>query len=312
MEELQSPLVTIAIPTYNRADGFLKEALQSALQQTYTPLEILVADNCSTDATPELMARYTDDARVRYVRHETNLGPYKNFNFCVEAAQGRFFLMLHDDDRIDPDFVETCMAAVDGPEHVGYIRTGVRLIDKSGDVVERHPNEAEGTRGAEAILRWIRCQNFWTLSSTLYETEALRAVGGFSDDEFPLTCDCYATARIALEEGGGVELRPIKASFRVHDEEITHGVSARRWIDEWGRFHKRLIELAPSPEIRKQFRKEGAEFFSMLAYNYAEDVPSPLSRYAAYALTYSKFRGRYLPPPIRKSLRTFKHKISLF
>lgn len=51
------PLVTIAIPTYNRADGFLKQALQSAINQTYYYLEIIVSDNCSTDTTETIVKK---------------------------------------------------------------------------------------------------------------------------------------------------------------------------------------------------------------------------------------------------------------
>ncbi len=59
------PLVTIAIPTYNRADGYLKQALQSAVNQTYKNIEIVVSDNCSPDNTEAVVRSYTDP-RIRY------------------------------------------------------------------------------------------------------------------------------------------------------------------------------------------------------------------------------------------------------
>jgi len=58
------PLVTIAIPTYNRADGYLREALASALNQTYQNIEIIVSDNCSTDNS-EAFIRGISDQRIR-------------------------------------------------------------------------------------------------------------------------------------------------------------------------------------------------------------------------------------------------------
>ena len=54
------PLVTIGIPTYNRADHYLREALTSALSQTYANLEIIVSDNCSTDSTQTLVKGLPD------------------------------------------------------------------------------------------------------------------------------------------------------------------------------------------------------------------------------------------------------------
>lgn len=53
MSDTERPLVTIAIPTYTRADGYLPGATDSALAQTYIPLEILISDNCSTEGTDE-------------------------------------------------------------------------------------------------------------------------------------------------------------------------------------------------------------------------------------------------------------------
>ena len=108
MTNNKHPLVTIGIPTYNRAEGFLKKALQSAVEQTYKNLEIIVSDNCSTDHTKSLVNGFSD-TRIRYVKHPRNIGANNNFNFCVDNAKGEYFLLLHDDDLIDPDLIETCM-----------------------------------------------------------------------------------------------------------------------------------------------------------------------------------------------------------
>jgi len=296
------PLVTIAMPTYNRADGYLPEALESALAQTYAPLQILVSDNCSTDGTTELVRSY-DDPRIRYVRHETNLGAHGNFDYCVDAAQGDFFLMLHDDDRIDPDFVEVCIDALDRPTGVGYVRTGNRLIDGDGTVVQERPNGAAGTSGVAAVLGWMKFQNYWALSSTLYETDALRGIGGFPTDDFPLTCDCYATARIALREGGGIELAPAKASFRVHSGEITHNVEPLRWIDEWRRLRDAIVSWAPTGEAREALEGQGDVFFSMLCYQFAAKIDSRLSRASTQLSIFARFHR--VPPSVRNRLKTW-------
>lgn len=288
------PLVTIAIPTYNRANGYLPGALEAALAQTYTPLEILVSDNCSTDRTPELVRSY-DDSRVRYVRHEPSLGALGNFQYCVDAAEGDFFLMLHDDDRIDADFVETCVSALPQSSGVGYVRTGTRLIDAEGTATETFPNGAAGTSGVQAVLEWMQSSNYWTFSSTLYETDVLRQTGGIDVPGFPLTCDCHATARIALR-GGGVEIEPVKASFRLHEENITNKVDALDWIDEWHRLHKAILSWAPTEHDRRMLSKHGRRFFSMLSYQFASDIAGRMPRLRAQLSVLARFRR--LPPSI--------------
>jgi len=61
------PLVTIGIPTYNRADGFLKQAIKSAASQTYTNLEIVISDNASTDHTEKVVKNF-GIVNLRYIR----------------------------------------------------------------------------------------------------------------------------------------------------------------------------------------------------------------------------------------------------
>lgn len=71
----------------NRANSYLRCALQSAVSQTYKNIEIIVSDNCSPDNT-ESVVREFDDPRIRYYRQNQNIGPFKNFDFCLEQARG--------------------------------------------------------------------------------------------------------------------------------------------------------------------------------------------------------------------------------
>ena len=102
------PLVTILIPTYNRAE-FLREAIQSAVTQTHRELEILILDDASPDETAAVAAEFADDPRVTYVRHSKNLGITGNWRAGIERAKGEFFCLLHDDDTFEPTFVESLL-----------------------------------------------------------------------------------------------------------------------------------------------------------------------------------------------------------
>jgi glycosyltransferase involved in cell wall biosynthesis len=112
------PLVTIAIPTFNRA-ATLPRALDSALGQTHTDLEVIVSDNASTDATEEICREYAfRDQRVRYARRPANIGPTANFNSLFAAGRGRFTQMLADDDWLDAGCVAACLAELEArPDH---------------------------------------------------------------------------------------------------------------------------------------------------------------------------------------------------
>src|SRR3954464_4420520 len=80
-------MVSICIPTYNRA-GSLAKALASAQAQTFTDVEILVVDNHSDDETEALVREAARaDARIRYVRQPENVGLARNFSACIAEAR---------------------------------------------------------------------------------------------------------------------------------------------------------------------------------------------------------------------------------
>ena len=130
MSDSTNCLVSIGIPTYNRANSYLRCALQSAVNQTYKNIEVIVSDNCSPDNTESVVKEF-NDPRIRYYRQRENIGPLNNRNFCLEQAQGQYFVMLLDDDLIDDDFISTCMDAVRYHTELGVILTGcVKLIPR--------------------------------------------------------------------------------------------------------------------------------------------------------------------------------------
>ncbi len=94
------PAVSVVIPTYNYA-RYLPEAVESVLAQDFRDFELLVADDASPDDTAEVMAEYVRrDPRVRFVRHEKNLGMVENWNWCLAQARGRYVKFLMGDDRL--------------------------------------------------------------------------------------------------------------------------------------------------------------------------------------------------------------------
>jgi glycosyltransferase domain-containing protein len=109
---MMGPLVSIALPTYNRLPT-LERAIESALAQTHEDLELVISDNASTDGTEErCRAAAAGDERVRYLRHDVNRGPTENFNALFAAVRGDYVMMLADDDWIDPDYVAACLAVL--------------------------------------------------------------------------------------------------------------------------------------------------------------------------------------------------------
>src|SRR6266567_6107791 len=90
------PKVTIAIPTWNRAEKVVK-AIDSALNQAYNNIEVIVSDNASTDNTINLLDAYSDD-RLIVLKQSVNCGMANNWNECLNRSSGDYFILLSDDD----------------------------------------------------------------------------------------------------------------------------------------------------------------------------------------------------------------------
>jgi glycosyltransferase involved in cell wall biosynthesis len=297
------PLVTIAIPTYNRAGSYLKLAVKSALAQTYPHIEVLVSDNASTDDTPALMQSLADP-RLKYTRHQTNIGANQNANYCLDQAKGDYFLLLHDDDLIDPDFVSSCMEAANYSTKVGLIRTGVRVIDERGNVLGKSRNTASGLPPADFFRQWFSSKSSWYMVNTLFNTVQLRQHGGFQST-YQLSEDGFAIAHLACLNR--VDIADVKASFRVHTGSLTFAdpTLVLKWGKEYLNLLDYICELVP-PEDRPLVRKDGMRFVARLTYNRAAIIRSPIRRVKMYYEICRSFHYRYLPSDHVKSLRLIR------
>jgi glycosyltransferase involved in cell wall biosynthesis len=127
-------LVSVIIPTYNRLEYF-KIALDSALNQTYRNLEVIVTDDSSIDDI-ENYVRTIDDGRIKYFRNRHRLGIALNVKNGIEKSSGDYFAFLNDDDLWMPSFLEKlCSAALSN--NAGCIFSDHLLINNKGIILEK-------------------------------------------------------------------------------------------------------------------------------------------------------------------------------
>lgn len=116
-----APLLTIAIPTYNRA-AYLRQnlaQLRAELRQVEPErVEILVSDNCSPDSTPAVVQDAVESGfAIRYVRNPENLGWGRNFAQCYDLARGKYVLLLGDDDLFVDGALPTLIGQLSSGEY---------------------------------------------------------------------------------------------------------------------------------------------------------------------------------------------------
>jgi len=132
---VNSPKVSILIPVYNRAKIIL-ETVNSAVNQTYKNVEIVVVDNKSTDKTYEVVKEFAKyHANVRVYQNEENIGPVRNWRRCLDYATGEYVKILWSDDLIAPTFIEKTLPYLEDHKDVGFVFTGTEIF--SDDIGQR-------------------------------------------------------------------------------------------------------------------------------------------------------------------------------
>lgn len=101
---MQNPKISVCIPTFNRAD-LIEQTLQSVVNQTVKPYEVIIIDNASTDNTYEIVEKYFKYG-FKYIRNKKNIGMAGNLNKCIKYASADYFTFLPSDDLIAPTWYE--------------------------------------------------------------------------------------------------------------------------------------------------------------------------------------------------------------
>ena len=169
-------LVSVIVPVFN-GERFLREALDSALAQTYEPVEVVVVDDGSTDATPALLAEYSD--RIRAVRQD-NLGLSAARNTGLAASAGEFVQFLDADDLLPDDKIARQVEYLAGHPDVGVVYCEGRYFCGNMPASRLLPGRWWLHEGD--ISRALADHNFILVHSALVRRACLEDVGGFGED----------------------------------------------------------------------------------------------------------------------------------
>jgi glycosyltransferase involved in cell wall biosynthesis len=129
-----SPMVSVIVPTYNR-EKYIKQAIDSILQQTFTDFELIVVDDGSTDQTAELVQQIPDD-RIRYVYRE-NGGTSEAVNTGISHIRGEYFTKLDSDDLWEDTLLEDLVSSLESNPQVGAVYARAQYIDEAGNKLDR-------------------------------------------------------------------------------------------------------------------------------------------------------------------------------
>jgi glycosyltransferase involved in cell wall biosynthesis len=220
--------VSIIIPTYNRS-FYLKESIESILNQDYNDIEIIISDNNSTDDTGIVVQNFKDE-RILYFKNQINLGVVANHNLAIEKCTGEFIHIFSDDDIMLERCISEKVKILNKYSSVGLVHSSVRTINEYG-IITKNYHWGIDILGNDKFLRKSELQernsisdflfNNWNIvcmPSVLVRRNVIDEIGMFNV-RLKYLCDWDLWLRIATKSSF-YYLNQTLVSYRQHDSNI--------------------------------------------------------------------------------------------
>src|SRR5262249_19380124 len=212
------PKVSVCIPVHN-GQPYLRDALDSVLNQEVDDYELVICDNASTDGTPGICRDYTD-FHVRYIRFEERTNQAWSFNRCLTEATGEYLTILHADDFFLPGFLADRVKRLDNDPGLGFVFGAVKVVDAGSVVTSTSARWSEDRKfKTSELVDYLLLGCIVCPPSLMVRKACADKVGLFRTD---LTWghDWEWTLRLAEQCSAQYSSKPL-AAYRVHTESGT-------------------------------------------------------------------------------------------
>ena len=172
--EISRPTVSIIIPFYNRIE-WVKEAIESTLNQTYDNFEVILIDDGSTDTVEDILE--IQDKRIRYYRQD-NKGVSSARNTGIGLAKGEYIAFLDSDDLFMPEKLEIQLEVLRKNPEVGLVHSSYFQINESGDIIR----EINTSKMTGDVFPSILYRNQIATPTVMVKKNAISNVPGFKED----------------------------------------------------------------------------------------------------------------------------------
>ena len=246
---MSRPRVSVVIPTYNRA-ALLIEAVESALAQTFGDLEVIVADDGSTDGSAERVEEL-GDVRIQVLRLDHSGTPAVARNAALSRSRGELAAFLDSDDVWFPEKLARQVAVLDRSPDVGLVCSNASVIDEDGnEISDRYLPPDEGASGD--VLEKLLDVNFVVNSSAVARRELVQRAGGLSEDPRLRAVEDYDLWLRLAATGKVVYLAESLAGYREHGESLRADVPrATHWTGVLGAVEN-LDRFLDAGDIRRK------------------------------------------------------------
>ena len=152
------PKITVCITSYNHED-YVRQAIDSVLNQTYDHFEIFVYDDCSTDSTIDILKSFGN--KINLIQHQQNHGSkavHETINNAIANAEGEYFYRLDSDDFIETDYFERMINECRENETLDWICGALKIVNKDGhQLLQWHYDNWETDPDSALYRSWKYC-----------------------------------------------------------------------------------------------------------------------------------------------------------
>lgn len=212
--------VSVCVISYNQED-FIREALESALQQDYENLEVVVADDASTDCTQaiilELAARYP--GRLKYFFNPKNLGITANSNVALKACTGEYIAFMGGDDVLLPDKIRKQVEWFAEDEKRVLCGHEIEYIDSNGNLLGKRHSDLAPLSSGKGIGSYLKNGAPFGACSVMIRSSRIPEYG--FDLSLPIASDIGLWLDVIREDGVYGFIPGIYSYYRRHPMNIT-------------------------------------------------------------------------------------------
>lgn len=226
MTNPSAPRVSVVMAVHNAA-GFLREAIESVLAQTYTDFELVIVDDCSSDTSVEIVKSFAD-ARIRLLEHSLNQGAATSRNHAIADSRGGFIAVMDADDLCAPQRLARQMECFDRDPRLGVVGCGVfDNIDDRGHVLYRSTlPQSNGELQRTIVRRWC-----FLHPSLMFQKRLLAQTGGAYRPAFAVAEDHDLILRL-MEHAEAYNIPEPLMRYRINPKGLS--VQGHRYINASG------------------------------------------------------------------------------
>lgn len=226
------PLVTVLMPVYNGAK-FLREAIESILNQTFTNFELLIINDGSNDSSEEIILSY-EDSRIVYVKNEHNLKLIATLNKGLELAKGKYIARMDADDISVLSRLEKQVRFLEGNPAIGLLGSAFEIIGK--EIKNSYPVADDDIRLTMLFL------NSFLHSSVLFRRELCLTNNLYFNKKY-IHAEDYKLWTELMFKTKVSNLDEVLVKYRVHDNQISH-IHSKEQIEGTQKIQKEYLEAA--------------------------------------------------------------------